>query len=457
MFPARLAHARNRTGNPMKRPRPTAQTANPRPKWSVLLGAVLVLIPAAALGDYRLQPGDVLDVSITGVPDFKEHPSIGIEGDIGLPLAGQIKVSTLSISQAREQIAAALANKVSRQFTPDGREISHLILGGEVVVTVSEYSPVYVSGDVGKPGAYPFRPGLTVRQAAAVAGGYAPIRLQAPDATLQIADLESEYQTLRVDFAAEQARLWRLRTELGKDILEHTGSQAPNPDDGGKQFMQAEAEQLDARKTDLDGNKALLQKAIMKAATQLQVLAEKKTRDEDGSQADLADYNTVRDLFRKGLAASTRLSEARRAALLSSEQFLQTIVEMSNVERQRDEYARQLEAVDSRNRIDDLQELQKSHVHLAEISARLQSVSEKMIRVGALRSQVGPGTGTRLQIVVHRKGENGPQVITADEDLQLAPGDVVDVALQGGTVPLLLSSAKISAEKSTAGIIPPRN
>jgi polysaccharide export outer membrane protein len=310
---------------------------------------------------------------------------------------------------------------------------------------------------VGKPGAYPFRPGLTVRQAAAVAGGYAPIRLQAPDATLQIADLESEYQTLRVDFAAEQARLWRLRTELGKDILEHTGSQAPNPDDGGKQFMQAEAEQLDARKTDLDGNKALLQKAIMKAATQLQVLAEKKTRDEDGSQADLADYNTVRDLFRKGLAASTRLSEARRAALLSSEQFLQTIVEMSNVERQRDEYARQLEAVDSRNRIDDLQELQKSHVHLAEISARLQSVSEKMIRVGALRSQVGPGTGTRLQIVVHRKGENGPQVITADEDLQLAPGDVVDVALQGGTVPLLLSSAKISAEKSTAGIIPPRN
>jgi polysaccharide biosynthesis/export protein len=426
----------------MKFPRPAANTVNPGTRWPILLGAALVLIPATALGDYRLQPGDVLDVFITNVPDFKEHPSIGVEGDIALPLAGQIKVSDLSISQAREQIAAALANKVSRQYTPDGREIPHLILGDEVVVTVSEYSPVYVSGDVGKPGAYQFRPGMTVRQAAALAGGYAVVRLQAPDAVLQIADLQSDYQTLRLEFAAENARLWRIRTELGKDTVDNMGSNASNPDDGSKQFMKAEAEQLEARKADRDGSKALLEKAIVKAASQLQILAEKKTRDEEGSQADLADYNTVRELFRKGLAAVTRLSESRRAALMSSEQFLQTIVEMSNVERQRDEYARQLEVVDNQSRIDDLQDLQKSDLHLAEISARLKSASDKLIRVGVLRSQLGQGTDTRPQITVHRKGENGPQVLTADEDLKLVPGDVVDVALQVGSPPLLLSSAR---------------
>ena len=127
---------------------------------------------------------------------------------------------------------------------------------------------------------------------------------------------------------------------------------------------------------------------------------------------------------------------------MSSEQYLQTIVEMSNVERQRDEYTRQLEAIDSQSRIDNLQELQKSDLHLAEISARLKSASDKLTRVGALRSQLGQATDTRLQITVHRKGETGPQVLTADEDLKLAPGDVVDVALQGGSAPLLLSSAK---------------
>ncbi|MEA2729432.1 MAG: polysaccharide biosynthesis/export protein [Acetobacteraceae bacterium] len=402
--------------------------------WSVLLVAALVLIPRVALSDYRLQPGDIIDVSLTGAPDFKEHAPIGVEGEVGLPLSGQIKVRGLSLSEARAKIAGELANKLYRQYTNDGREISHLIVGNEVVVTVSEYTPVFVNGDVTKPGAYPFRPGMTVRQAIAVAGGFDLIRSQGPDPVMQTAELQAEYQTLWLQVAGEQARSWRLRTELRDKSIVGADNTVPNPGGVAADFMKGEAEQLKAVTVDRESSKALLQEAIKKATLQLAILAEKKTKDEEGSQADLADFKTVRDLFQKGLAQITRLSEARRASLLSSEQLLQTLVESSNVERQRDEYARQLEKIDTQTRIDDLQELQRTNLHLAELTARLKSTSDRLLHVNLLRSQVAQGGSRAVDIGVYRKAEGGPGRIDADEDLELTPGDVVEVALQSRTV-----------------------
>jgi polysaccharide export outer membrane protein len=351
-----------------------------------------------------------------------------------LPLSGQIKVRGLSLSEARAKIAGELANKLYRQYTNDGREISHLIVGNEVVVTVSEYTPVFVNGDVTKPGAYPFRPGMTVRQAIAVAGGFDLIRSQGPDPVMQTAELQAEYQTLWLQVAGEQARSWRLRTELRDKSIVGADNTVPNPGGVAADFMKGEAEQLKAVTVDRESSKALLQEAIKKATLQLAILAEKKTKDEEGSQADLADFKTVRDLFQKGLAQITRLSEARRASLLSSEQLLQTLVESSNVERQRDEYARQLEKIDTQTRIDDLQELQRTNLHLAELTARLKSTSDRLLHVNLLRSQVAQGGSRAVDIGVYRKAEGGPGRIDADEDLELTPGDVVEVALQSRTV-----------------------
>ncbi len=420
----------------------TLKTAISGPSWRIFIIVALLLFPKGVFGgEYRLQPGDTLDVLITGVPDFRQHSPIGSEGNIGLPLAGQIKVSDLSLPQARAAIAAELSNKLYRQYTTDGREISHLILGDEVVVTVSEYVPVFVNGDVAKPGAYAFRPGMTVRQAVVIAGGYDAARLQAVDPALQAADLLAEYRTLNLQYAAEQARAWRLRAELDNKPVAHKVDEAPLPDEPpGGDLTKGETKQLEARKADRESSKALLQEAIAKATLQLGILAEKKAKDEEGNQADVADFNTVRDLFRKGLAQITRLSESRRAALLSSEQLLQTVVETSNVERQRDEYARQLDKIDSQARIDNLQELQKSNLLLAQIAVRLKSTSDKLMHLGLLKPQLGQGSGARPEITIYRKGEKGPLQTAADEDLELVPGDVVGVKLPKAPGGVLISS-----------------
>jgi polysaccharide export outer membrane protein len=316
----------SRPGSAMMLFRLGPKIAIPGLTGATLLAAALVLMPVSAVAQYKLQSGDTLEISMAGAPDFKQRSPIGVEGTINLPLARQIKVSGLSVIEARAAVARDLSDKVYRQLTADGREIPHLVLADEIVVTVVEYRPIYVSGGVVKPGEYTFRPGITVRQAIAIAGGNDLARLQG----------------------------------LG-----------PYP----------------------AVDKAFLQEAIRKIDVQLNILAEKKKKDEEGNHADTADYEKVRDLSQKGLTLATRLSDARRSALLSSDQLLQTIVEMSNVERQRGEYARQLKKV-----------------------------------------ELGLAESGRPNITVYRKGEDGPQHLGADEDVELAPGDVVDVALPTGSV-----------------------
>ncbi len=97
--------------------------------------------------------------------------------------------------------------------------------------------------------------------------------------------------------------------------------------------MKTENDQYEARITERQKDTAFLQAVIAKANLQLNTLDKKKKGDEEGNHADLSDFEKVRELYRHGLATLMRLSEARRMALLSSDQLLQTVVDMSNIDR----------------------------------------------------------------------------------------------------------------------------
>jgi polysaccharide biosynthesis/export protein len=92
-----------------------ARMAIPAPIQLLLLAAALVLMPISAGAQYKLQPGDTLEISLAGIPDFKQRSPIGVGGTIILPLAGQIKIDGLSVSEARAAIARDLSNKVYRR------------------------------------------------------------------------------------------------------------------------------------------------------------------------------------------------------------------------------------------------------------------------------------------------------------------------------------------------------
>lgn len=403
------------------------------PSWPILFAGALLLLPTPALCEYKLQSGDTLEISVTSVPELRQRTAIGVDGEIALPLVGETKVAGLSLSEARAKITQDLSRKVYRQSTADGREIPKLILPEDIIVTAVEYRPICVNGDVARPGEQPFRLSMTVRHAVAIAGGYDLTQSRLADPLLRAADFRSEYEALWAEYATQQARIWRLRKELGEQGEEYTGKNAPIPAAFVKRLIQAETEHLKARQADRDKDKDLLRQAIKKADLQLNILAEKKSQDEKGNEADAADFQKVKELFEKGMTPTTRLSDARRAALLSSNQLLQTIVETSNLERQRGEFERQLEKIDSQSRIDAWRELQDANLRVAQIIARLKGAGEKLVYTGLLRSQLARA-GDEPRITVYRKGENGTESLAANENTELMPGDIVEVALRTETL-----------------------
>jgi polysaccharide biosynthesis/export protein len=161
-------------------------------KWG-LVAVGLTISVTQAKAEYRVNIGDVLEVAVAGVPDLRQRVAVQMDGNIALPLVGTLPVAGLPLPQIRAQIGAALASKVFRQRTSDGREVVIVIDADEVTATVAEYRPIYVNGDVSKPGEYPYRPSITARQLVAVAGGYDIMRIRMNNPYLESADLRSEY------------------------------------------------------------------------------------------------------------------------------------------------------------------------------------------------------------------------------------------------------------------------
>jgi protein involved in polysaccharide export with SLBB domain len=114
-------------------------------------------LAAAAIAAPKLQPGDKIRVTVYGEDKLSGDYQIDQSGQISLPLAGT--VAALGLTQA--ELEQALAKKFRSEYLKNPK----------VTVTIATLQPFYLMGEVEKPGEYPYRSGLNVLTALAVAGG----------------------------------------------------------------------------------------------------------------------------------------------------------------------------------------------------------------------------------------------------------------------------------------------
>ena len=143
----------------------------PFSRRAVLLGLTLAatacagppideIIPASGLNPasavYRLAPGDRLRISTFGHPDVSGEFEIDAAGFIAFPLLGQIRAAGRGI----DALTQDMTTELDRRF----------IVDPSLSIDVLNYRPH--SRPVNRPDSYPYRSGLTVRQAVALAGGF---------------------------------------------------------------------------------------------------------------------------------------------------------------------------------------------------------------------------------------------------------------------------------------------
>jgi polysaccharide export outer membrane protein len=395
-----------------------------------LLAAALCCLLDPARAEYRLQGGDVVEISVSGVPELRQRAPVQLDGSITFPVVGTFMVEGVEFSEIRGKIQSAVASKIFRIRTPDGRELSRMFERDEVAATIVEYRPVFISGDVTRPGEQPFRPRMTVRQALASAGGFSALA-RANTTSFDAANLRSEYITVWLSLAREHARVWRIKTQLGENIEldQNAIPPAPVPDATISQIVNLEIEYRTAGSSDHERAKDFLRRSIEQADKQALVLSEQKENEEEGVQADDKELQKARASFGNGSLPSFRVAEFRRAVLYSSTRQLQTTNQLMQVKRSRDELARELEKIDDQRQIRLLAELQDATVKLSGERAKLRSVEEKL-QLAGLRPPRSSDGASKADITVFRSTINGNERHTADADTELQPGDVIEVALR---------------------------
>ena len=112
----------------------------------------------AVLSPYTLHTNDQLHVQVYNEQTITGDYTVDSSGSLSIPVAGRVKAAGLTVEQLERRIAARLNGSILK----DAR----------VNVQITTYAPFYIRGEVKKPGEFPYKPGLTVADAVALAGGY---------------------------------------------------------------------------------------------------------------------------------------------------------------------------------------------------------------------------------------------------------------------------------------------
>ncbi|MCJ2038560.1 polysaccharide biosynthesis/export family protein [Methylobacterium sp. J-059] len=391
-------------------------------------------LTVCAHAEYLIQPGDTVEIAVAGLPDLKQRSVVNPDGAVAVPMTRPVKVAGLGLSAAQTLIKDQLSRKLYQQRMSDGRDSITAIGPDMVMVTIAEYRPVYVNGDVTKPGEQVFRPGMTVRQAVALAGGYEIMRFRMNNPFLESADLRNDYQVLWMQYVKLQAKIWRLKNQNAprdkeQDAALDAQTQAPLPKAVLESLRANARTQLAVANERFIAESAFLTGAVKTADDQIAMLRARQVKDDENVQVDTADYNKLKEFSERGNLPMTRLSEARRLFLFSATQSLQTGVQLVNTIRERDDARRKVARLDETSRSEILAQTEQATVELGEVRSKLQSVSEKITYTGVIRSQLSRGGGATPAIRIVHAAANGGGTEAASEDTPVAPGDTVDVAL----------------------------
>jgi polysaccharide export outer membrane protein len=115
-------------------------------------------LPPAPAAAYRIAPGDKVKVSVFGEERLSGEFPVESDGQMQYPLLGRVAAAGLTAGEFRDRLSAELGRSVLK--TPN------------VTVELAGVRPVYVLGEVAKPGEFPFTEGLSVYQLVARAGGF---------------------------------------------------------------------------------------------------------------------------------------------------------------------------------------------------------------------------------------------------------------------------------------------
>lgn len=115
--------------------------------------------PEFTMHGYRLGSGDQLRIITFGEDQLTGEFRIDDQGAIAMPLIGTVPAAGQTTQELNNRIVQMLRK-------------NDLMRDPRLSIEVVAYRPVFVLGEVARPGQYPFQPGMTMLSLVSVAGGF---------------------------------------------------------------------------------------------------------------------------------------------------------------------------------------------------------------------------------------------------------------------------------------------
>jgi polysaccharide export outer membrane protein len=141
------------------------------PAATIVAQPAAVVVPAAIVGpppvpNYTLDSGDRLRIVVFGQEGLSNIYAVDADGNVMLPLIGTVPARGLTKEDLAHTITRLLAKTYIRE--------------PHVAIEIELYRPFFILGEVTAPGQYPYVARMTVEQAVAIAGGFAPRAWKGP-------------------------------------------------------------------------------------------------------------------------------------------------------------------------------------------------------------------------------------------------------------------------------------
>jgi len=115
-------------------------------------------VAVAQTEHYTLTAGDKVRVVVFGEEELSGEFELDGQGTFSMPLIGTVN----GLARDPRQLEAEIAGMLRDGFLKNPR----------ISVEVLSYRPFYILGEVNQPGSYPYRAGMSILNAAALAGGF---------------------------------------------------------------------------------------------------------------------------------------------------------------------------------------------------------------------------------------------------------------------------------------------
>ncbi|WP_286264714.1 polysaccharide biosynthesis/export family protein [Thalassotalea atypica] len=110
-------------------------------------------------GDYLLGSGDKIKITVYNEPDLTVEAKIDRTGIVSFPFIKDIAIIGMTTEAVELQVRNGL--------------LGDYLVDPQVSVSVIDYRPFFIHGEVVKPGGYPYQEDLRLDKAIALAGGLA--------------------------------------------------------------------------------------------------------------------------------------------------------------------------------------------------------------------------------------------------------------------------------------------